>query len=143
MLSLVSGVVSLVFGLLKFFSPFRDWYLAQIESSGLPQYMYAVGIAGEIITGVAFFLPFLVLMNDRSKHLLLILANCLMISIMVAATVVHLIRWVPSGVLPLKIKPPVIPIMFMAIAVFNLTNLNYLYRRKDQHSSNQKSLQIQ
>ncbi|OQP68640.1 hypothetical protein [Niastella populi] len=120
MLSLGLGVVSLVFGILKFFSPFRDWYHAQIESSGLPQYMYAIGIAGEIITGIVFFLPFLVMMNDRSKHLLLVLANCLMISIMVAATVVHLIRWVPSAILPLKIKPPVIPLLFMAIAVINL-----------------------
>lgn len=120
-LNIFLGVVILLFGLLKFFSPFRDWYLTQIDTSGLPRYTYTIGIAGEIIAGVAFLLPFLLMMDDKSKHLLLILANCLTISILAAATVVHLISTVPSGVLPLKIKHPFIPLTLMAIAIINLT----------------------
>ena len=127
-LHLFLGVVILLFGLLKFFSPFRDWYFSQIVTSGLPLYTYTLGITVEIIAGVAFLLPFLLMMNDQLKHLLLILANCLIISIMVAATVVHLIRTVPSGVLPLKIKEPFIPLTLMAIAVFNLTRVHQLKR---------------
>jgi hypothetical protein len=127
-LNIFPGVVSLSFGLLKFVSPFKGWYLAQIETSGLPRYTYAIGITAEIITGLVFLLPFLLSMDDKSKRSLLILANCSIILIMIAATIVHLIPRVPSGVLPLKIKPPVIPLMFMTIAIFNLATVKKFKR---------------
>lgn len=127
-LNIFLGVVSLSFGLLKFVSPFKGWYLAQIDTSGLPQYTYAIGIAGEIIIGLFFLLPFFLMMDDKPKRSFLILANCSFIFIMIAATGVHLIPSVPSGVLPLKIKPPVIPLMFMVIAIFNLATVNKFKR---------------
>ena len=53
-LSIILGTISVLFGILKFVSPFKDWYAAQIETSGLPQFAYVIGIGGEIIIGLAF-----------------------------------------------------------------------------------------
>ncbi len=126
-LNVLLGATILLFGLLKFFSPFRDWYKAQLETSGLPRFLYPVGIGDEIATGVAFLLPFLLSMNDKSKRSYLTLANSSIIAIMMVATFVHLVPQVPSDILPLKIKPPIVPLTFMAIAIFNLVRI-----RKDK-----------
>lgn len=132
--NLLLGVVIFSFGLLKFVSPFKDWYLAQIDTSGLPKYVYSVGIASEILTGFAFLLPFVLLMDVKLRHLLLILANCSMIFMMIAATIVHLIPQVPASVLPLKIKLPIIPLMFMAVAIYNLTAVQKLRSNNNEFS---------
>jgi len=126
-LNVFLGATILLFGFLKFFSPFRDWYKAQLETSGLPQFLYPVGIGDEIVTGVAFLLPFLLSMNDKSKRSYLTLANSSIIAIMMVATFVHLVPQVPADILPLKIKPPILPLTFMAIAIFNLVRI-----RKDK-----------
>ena len=122
-ISISLGIISLVFGLLKFVSPFKDWYTAQIETSDLPHSAHALGIIGEIFIGVAFLLPFILSVTNKQKHRFLVLANVSLIFMMIAATVVHLIPEVPASVLPLKIKPPIIPLMFLAIAIFNLFNV--------------------
>ena len=122
-LNIILGVTFLLFGFLKFFSPFSDWYQAQIETSGLPHFLYPVGIVGEMATGIALFLPFLLSMNDKSKWSLLRLANYSVITIMIVATFVHLVPEVPADILPLKIKPPVLPLMMVAIAIFNLVGI--------------------
>ena len=122
-ISISLGIISLTFGILKFVSPFNDWYRIQLKTSSLPHAAYALGIAGEIITGVTFLLPFIVPVADHQKRLLLILANIFLILMMIAATAVHLIPEVPSNVLPLKIKPPIIPLMFLAMAIINLVNV--------------------
>lgn len=101
-LSIFLGLVSLSFGLLKFVDPFKGWYAAQIGASGLPSSFYALGIAGEIITGLAFLVPFILSVRDKQKGFLLILANSSLIFILIAATAVHLIPEVPASVLPLK-----------------------------------------
>ena len=123
MLSLLFGAIGLSFGLLKFISPFKDWYATQIATSGLPHSAYGTGIAGEIITGLLFLLPFTGGVNEKLKRLLLILAHVAFIVIMLSATVVHLIPDVPADALPLKIKPPIIPLLFLAVAVFNFRTI--------------------
>ena len=123
-LSVFLGIVSLSFGLLKLISPFKDWYLAQIEASSLPGYSYFLGIVGETMAGLAFLIPFLILKNNKQKHFLLTLANSITIIIMLAAIIVHLIPSVPADVLPLKIKPPIIPFTLMTAAILNQVTLH-------------------
>lgn len=122
-ISISLGIISLTFGLLKFVSPFKGWYTAQIETSGLPHSAHALGIIGEIFIGIAFLLPFLLSLTNKQKRRFLVLANVFLILMMIAATVVHLIPEVPASVLPLKIKLPIIPLMFLSIAVINLINV--------------------
>lgn len=119
-LSISLGLMSLAFGVLKFVSPFKDWYATQIETSGLPRLAYSLGILGEILIGIAFLFPYLITVTSAKKRLLLILANSGLILMMMAATVVHVIPEVPASVLPLKIKPPIIPLIVLAIAGINL-----------------------
>ncbi len=122
-ISVLLGIISLVFGALKFESPFKDWYSTQIETSGLSPFAYTLGIIGEIAIGSAFLFPFLFSnISVSQKKRLLIFAHIALILMMVAATIIHLIPAVPAEVLPLKIKPPVIPLMFAAVAFFNLIN---------------------
>lgn len=123
-ISISLGVISLAFGLLKFVSPFKDWYTAQIETSGMPPAAYALGIAGEIMVGIAFLFPFVVTISEKQKRSTLLFANASLGLIMIAATIVHLIPDVPASVLPLKIKAPFIPFAFLGAAVYNLTKLS-------------------
>lgn len=123
-ISIALGVISLAFGLLKFISPFKDWYATQIETSGLPPATYPLGIVGEILVGVAFLLPFVITTTTKQKRFILLFANIGLGFIMIAATIVHLIPNVPASVLPLKIKPPFIPLAFLGVAIYNLTKLS-------------------
>ena len=123
-ISISLGVISLAFGLLKFVSPFKDWYATQIETSGLPPSTYALGIAGEIMVGIAFLFPFVITVSEKQKRFILLFANVSLGVIMIAATIVHLLPEVPASVLPLKIKPPFIPLVFLGTAIFNLTTLS-------------------
>lgn len=127
-LSISLGIVSLAFGLLKFVSPFGDWYTAQIETSGLPHFAHTLGIIGELLTAIFFLLPFLISLEKKQKRLFLILANISLIFMMAVATGIHLIPEVPASVLPLKIKPPIIPLMFLSLAIINLKNVVKQYK---------------
>lgn len=127
-ISISLGIISLAFGLLKFISPFKDWYSTQIETSGMQSWTYALGIIVETLIGIAFLFPFIIPMSNKQKRLLLILANGSLILMMIAATVVHLIPEVPADVLPLKIKPPIIPLMFLVLAIINLKNVVKQYK---------------
>lgn len=121
--SIFLGSMSLSFGALKFVDPFKDWYSVQIESSGLPDLAFSLGIIAELTTGIIFLLPFLFSVTDQKKFLILTLANSALIIVLTAATIVHLIPEVPASVLPLKIKSPIIPVMFLTIAVLNQMNV--------------------
>lgn len=115
------GVISVIFGVLKFVNPFKEWVSIQIEQSGLPPIALPLVITGEIITGLLFLLPFIVASAfSRYRLLLLTIASIIWISMMMAATYVHLQQNVPAEVLPLKIKAPYIPLVFVLTAVINL-----------------------
>lgn len=122
-LSITLGLISLAFGLLKFVDPFKEWYTAQIATSGLPSMSYLFGILGEILTGAALLLPFLVAMDKRTHRGLLISGHVSFILILIVASIVHLNSNVPSEVLPLKIKPPFIPLGLMILVIVNLRGL--------------------
>ncbi len=111
-----------VFGILKFVNPFKEWYRVQVMNSGLGQLSYALGIMGEIAVGVV--LGFCLIMGQRvsARHnFLFTTASYITIIVMMATGVyVHLHPEVPAEVLPLKIKPPYIPLFFMLLALSNL-----------------------
>ncbi|TCK69743.1 hypothetical protein [Acidipila rosea] len=109
-LSLFLGVVMLLFGFLKFFQPFHGWFDIQIQQSHLPHESILAGKLTEMLTGVLFLLPWLRRsMSPVNKNYILLSACFLLFTQMAVAIYVHLQPAVPASVLPLGIKPPVIP----------------------------------
>ena len=123
-MSLGLGAMSLAFGLLKLIDPFRAWYAAQVAGSGLPALSYPLGIATEVLTG-ALFVGAWVWRRRLGSRLVWVwsLASIAVIATMLVATYVHLQPGVPGDVLPLKIKPPIIPLTVLVASVLNLVAL--------------------
>ena len=109
-LSLFLGILMFIFGFLKFFQPFNGWFEIQIQQSHLPHEAILVGKLGEMVTGILFLLPWArKSLTGKSRDQLLLLACLILFTQMCVAIYVHLQPGVPAGVLPLGIKPPVIP----------------------------------
>lgn len=121
-ISIFLGASMFAFGFLKFFDPFRSWYSVQIETSQLGKTSYALGIIGELAIG----LMFLSLTRHRKNlshdayHFASLFASVVVIVMMSTGTYVHLHPNVPAEVLPLKIKPPFIPLFFLLAACVNI-----------------------
>ena len=111
-----------MFGFLKFFNPFKQWYSVQISGSGLGNAAYVMGIAGEMIVGATFVYTLVRwhALTNKQTSMLLTIASALVIIIMITGVYVHLQPAVPAEVLPLKIKPPYIPTLFMLLALGNI-----------------------
>lgn len=109
-LSLFLGVLMCLFGFLKFFQPISGWFDVQIQQSHLPHEAILAGKLTEMLTGVLFLLPWLLRsLTAKAKDRVLLTACFLLITQMVVAIYVHLQPGVPASVLPLGMKPPVIP----------------------------------
>ncbi|SFG58447.1 hypothetical protein [Pedobacter insulae] len=110
-----------MFGVLKFVNPFKNWYSVQVTNSNLGELSYTLGILGEITVGTTLFLCLLYRPKISNKiYKWLTSVSFLAISIMMMTGIyVHLHPNVPANVLPLKIKPPYIPIFFLLIALSN------------------------
>ncbi|MBS2021322.1 MAG: hypothetical protein JST92_02860 [Deltaproteobacteria bacterium] len=123
------GAAMFLFGFLKFFDPFHGWFQVQVASSGLPGPSFALGIAGEIGTGLALLgSSFARRRLGAAHHALSAAASGSLIVMMGVATFVHLQPAVPASVLPLGIKPPVIPLSFLALAAAALVMHVRLWR---------------
>ena len=115
-LSLLLGVQMFMFGLLKFFQPFHGWFDTQIQQSHLPHEAILAGKLTEMVTGVLFLLPWVWRsLTARSKDQILLIACFILLTQMVVAIYVHLQPGVPASVLPLGIKPPVIPVTVLLL----------------------------
>lgn len=116
------AIAMFMFGILKFVNPFKGWYTVQIANSGLGQISFSMGIMGEIAVGVTLF--FCLINGKRiSKKLYTFLTTISFLTIiimMLTGVFVHLHPNVPADVLPLKIKPPIIPVFFLVIALSNI-----------------------
>ena len=100
-----------MFGFLKFFQPFRGWFEIQIQQSHLPHEAILAGKLTEMLTGVLFLLPWLWRsLTAKGKDQILLIACFILFTQMAVAIYVHLQPGVPASVLPLGIKPPVIPV---------------------------------
>lgn len=109
----------LVFGLLKFLDPFKSWYGVQITKSGLGELSYAMGIIGEIAVGATLVLCLLyrARLSQTQFSILTIFSYSTICVMMLVGIYVHLHPDVPGEVLPLKIKPPYIPLFFLLLAL--------------------------
>lgn len=109
-LSLFLGVLMFLFGFLKFFQPFHSWFEIQIQQSHLPHQAILAGKLTEMLTGVLFLLPWgWRSLTTKTKDLILLTACFILFTQMCVAIYVHLQPGVPASVLPLGIKPPVVP----------------------------------
>lgn len=118
------GSTMFLIGFLKFFEPFRTWFDVQITKSGLPRLCIPLGIAGEISIGLSLLSA--ARFGRETSNLFGPIASAAsagLIANMGGATYVHVHPEVPANVLPLKIKPPVIPLLFMLLAAVNLVQL--------------------
>jgi hypothetical protein len=117
-LSLVLGLLMLTFGFLKVVSPTIDgWFHVQIQQSHLPHSAILMGKIAEIVTGVLFLLPRCRPWPAKWKSRILLIACSSLILVMLVAIYVHLQPGVPAEVLPLGIKPPVIPLVVLLLGV--------------------------
>ena len=116
-LSLFLGVLMFMFGFLKFFQPIRGWFDIQIQESHLPHEAILAGKLGEMVTGCLFLLPWLRrTLTAKTRERLLLIACSMLVVQMGTAIYVHLQPQVPASVLPLGIKPPVIPVVVLLLA---------------------------
>ncbi|MFY0687482.1 MAG: hypothetical protein JXQ90_09970 [Cyclobacteriaceae bacterium] len=116
------GISMFMFGVLKFVNPFKGWYETQVVASQLPLQglSYWSGQLGEIVVGMVFiFLVYHAKQLRKYRHLFTV-ANIGTIVMMVVAFYVHMHPDVPNDVLPLKIKPPVIPLIFAILPALNI-----------------------
>ncbi len=108
----------LLFGFLKFFQPFRGWFEIQIQQSHLPHEAILAGKLTEMLTGILFLLPWLRrLLTAKTKNQIRLSACFLLLTQMAVAIYVHLQPGVPASVLPLDIKPPVIPAFVLLLGL--------------------------
>jgi hypothetical protein len=124
------GIMMFVFGILKVVIPtIAGWYSVQMTNSGLGEYIPIwIGFTGEIVVGLALIISLVIDKNLTNKifKIIIQLASAAIIPMMVTAIYVHLQPAVPAEVLPLKIKPPFIPVFILLLALTNI----YLIQRK-------------
>jgi hypothetical protein len=107
-----------MFGFLKFFQPFRGWFEIQIQQSHLPHEAILAGKLGEMVIGWLFLLPWLRRsLTVKRRDQLLLIACLILVGQMGVAIYVHLQPQVPASVLPLGIKPPVIPAFVLLLGL--------------------------
>ena len=117
-LSVVLGLLILTFGCLKFVNPTIDgWFRVQIQQSHLPHSAILMGKIAEIVTGILFLAPRLRQWPAKWSGRILLIACSSLFLVMLVAVYVHLQPGVPAQVLPLGIKPPVIPLFVVVLDV--------------------------
>jgi len=108
----------LTFGLLKVVDPTIDgWFHVQIQQSHLPHSAILMGKIAEIVTGILFLLPRFLPWQAKWEGRILLIACSSLFLVMLVAVYVHLQPGVPREVLPLGIKPPVIPLFVVLLGV--------------------------
>ena len=121
--SLFLGVLMFMFGFLKFFEPFHGWFEIQIQQSHLPRESILAGKLGEMVVGCLFVLPWLRRsLTAKTRGQLLLMACLMLVTEMCVAIYVHLQPEVPASVLPLGIKPPVIPGVVLLLALLTASS---------------------
>jgi len=115
------GTSMLLFGVLKFFNPFKVWYTAQIVNSGMGDASYWLGIAREITAGgLLLYATIVPAIRKKVYGFIVIFSSALIVFMMATGTYVHVHPAVPADVLPLKIKPPYIPLIFLLLGLYNI-----------------------
>ncbi len=119
--SLFLGAAIFLFGFLKFFAPFSGWFHTQIDRSGLPAAFVPLGMASEMSVGLGLLLTIALRARlGAAFKPAIVVASCGVVVAMAVAVYVHLQPAVPAAVLPLGIKPPIIPLVFASLAALNV-----------------------
>jgi len=129
--SWILGVFMFMFGTLKLVIPtIGGWFHTQLITSGIGDFAWPFGVGTEIITGLIMLgaLIFEGKMNTRRFFNFIMFGSCLVIATMIVAIYVHLQPNVPANVLPLGIKPPVIPVSVLVLAAANILYTIKLYK---------------
>jgi len=92
------------------------------SASELPSFFYPLGIAMEIAIGSALLMTLIQgqKMTRKMQHNIISATSVALITMMTVAFYVHFHPDIPGEVLPMQIKPPVVPGMFMLFAIVNL-----------------------
>ncbi|MFC5623107.1 hypothetical protein [Algoriphagus winogradskyi] len=131
----ILGVIVLLPGVGKFMEPFKTLVNQQLVLSAIPfpdQMQFFVKFSQLTVGLVLIYLSFYG--NElklRMRETTFYLANMTVILMMLVASYVHLHPNVPAAVLPLGIKPPLIPIAYLILVFFNL----YLYKSSPTKNS--------
>ena len=134
-LSLFLGVLMFIFGFLKFFQPISGWFDIQIQQSHLPHESILAGKVTEMLTGCLFLLPWAWRsLTAKSRERILLIACLLLLTQMGVAIYVHLQPQVPASVLPLGIKPPVIPVF---VLLLDLLTAFAVWKERQAEKSNE------
>ena len=126
--SIFLGTTIFMFDFVKFLDPFNTWFHIQIAKSGLPRFSIPLGMAAEMSIGLSLLLA--TVFRERIGSLfrpVVALASTGLTVNMAVAIYVHLQPEVPASVLPLGIRPPLIPLFFLLLAGLNVFQL---YRAK-------------
>ena len=118
------------FGVLKFMNPFKGWFHTQLITSGIGDFAWPFGVSTEIITGLILIAP-LIFKNEMYPRRFFAFITCgsgLVVLTMIMAVYVHLQPNVPADVLPLGIKPPIIPLSVLILAAANIFFAIKLYK---------------
>ena len=125
-----------MFGILKFFQPFRGMFDVQIQQSHLPHEAILAGKVGEMVTGVLLLTPWLFKsLTPKRRDQLLMIACFILLTQMGVAIYVHLQPQVPASVLPLGIKPPVIPAVVLLLDLLTASVVAKRLRAETERSS--------
>ena len=120
--SWILGIFMFLFGALKLTNPFNGWFHTQLITSGIGDFAFPFGVGAEIITGLILLVTLIYKDKILSGRFFtfIICGSCLVVLSMIVAVYVHLQPNVPANVLPLGIKPPVIPLSVLILAAANI-----------------------
>ena len=119
------------FGALKLIDPFARWFHTQLINSGIGDFAFPFAVGTEITTGLILLgaLIFKSNISGSRFNTLVMAGSLLVVATMITAIYVHLQPNVPANVLPLGIKPPIIPVSVLILAVVNVIYTIKLYNR--------------
>ena len=128
--SWILGVFMFLFGSLKLINPFNAWFHIQLITSGIGDFAFPFGVGAEIITGLILLVTLIYKgkIIPRWFFTFIISGSGLVVATMITAIYVHLQPNVPANVLPLGIKPPVIPLAVLILAATNILLTIKLYK---------------
>jgi len=128
--SWILGLFMFLFGALKLINPFGGWFHTQLITSGIGDFAFPFGVGAEISTGLILLVALIYKDKILPKQFFtfIIFGSGLVVVMMTTAIYVHLQPNVPANVLPLGIKPPVIPISVLILAATNILLTIKLYK---------------
>jgi len=120
--SWILGIFMFLFGALKLINPFNGWFHTQLITSGIGGFAFPFGVGAEIIAGLILLVTLIYKdkILPRRFFTFIVFGSGLVVVIMITAIYVHLQPNVPANVLPLGIKPPVIPLSVLILAATNI-----------------------